>query len=75
MVNSERYILLCITSDTIIALSAGTFDEVTEKQKGYEDICKATGSKLRIESITSAEQEKELLTSASKLMETYKHLL
>lgn len=75
MVNSERYILLCITSDTIIALSAGTLDEVTEKQKGYEDICKATGSKLRIESITSEEQEKELLTSASKLMETYKHLL
>lgn len=73
--SSNRYILLCITSDTVIALGTGTFDEVTAKRKEYESVSNPIGSTLKIESIPETEKEQELLARASKLMEVYGHLI
>lgn len=71
---SDRYILLCMTSDTIVGISTGTFDDMTITKSKCTSVSDATGTSLAIESLHDNFEEQDI-TSTGKLMELYGHLL
>lgn len=71
---NDRYILLAITSDTIVGLSTGTFEELSKNKSEYESIGDSTGVKLKIEGI-SDDLESIALSDTNKIMEIYGYLI
>lgn len=70
----DKYILLCITADTIIGLYIGTFDEVSKRRDEYKSVVEATGNRLKIESVRE-EISDVILNDTSKVMEEYGYLV
>lgn len=71
---NDSYVLLAITSDTIVGLATGSFEELSKSKSEYESIADSTGVKLKIEGI-SGELEAIALSDTNKIMEIYGYLL
>lgn len=76
--NKEVHILLGISTDTIVCIATGTFDELSDKRKGLIDVCEHTGVKLRVEKVSEGLIDKEsgeVITETNRVTEEYKYLI
>lgn len=66
------YILLGISSDTIVGLEVGSFEDLSVLKEKYSSVADATGIRLKIEGVNS---EGIASLDTNKITELYKYLL
>lgn len=72
------HILLGISSDTVVCLATGTFEELSDKKGVYLDVCEHTGIKLKVENISEKlidTESGEVITETNKVTEEYRYLI
>lgn len=78
MADEKRYILLGLSSDTVVGLASGSYEKVASDRNSFDNVAKNNGLQLKIEELPEMDMDGEPLEdlpSVAKLTKLFGYLL